>query len=130
MEFKDNKGKILAMLIDFDSINEEKYFATDNDNELQIATFNLKKEQEILRHIHPPQDRKINTTSEVLIVLEGEIEFTLYDDDLELCHSAVAKKGNLLVLMSGGHGLKILQDTKFIEVKQGPYDEKIDKVRF
>ena len=118
------------MLIDYDSINEEKYYATDNDNELQIATFNLKKEQEILRHIHPPQDRKINTTSEVLIVLEGEIEFTLYDDDLELCHSAVAKKGNLLVLMSGGHGLKILQDTKFIEVKQGPYDEKIDKVRF
>jgi len=130
MEFKDKKGKILAMMIDFDSINEEKYFATDNDNELQIATFNLKKEQEILRHIHPPQDRKITTTSEVLIVLDGEIEFTLYDDDLELCHSSLATKGNLLVLMSGGHGLKILKDTKFIEVKQGPYDEKIDKVRF
>ena len=106
MEFKDKKGKILAMLIDFDSINEEKYFATDNDNELQIATFNLKKEQEILRHIHPPQDRKINTTSEVLIVLEGEIQFTLYDDDLELCHSAVAKKEIYLYLCLVGMVLR------------------------
>jgi hypothetical protein len=32
--------------------------------------------------------------------------------------------------MSGGHGLKLLEESKFIEVKQGPYDEKTDKVRF
>ena len=130
MEFKDKRGKVLALLINFDAIIEEKYFATENDNELQIATFNLKKDEEILRHIHPPQNRKITTTSEVLIVLDGEIEFNLYDEDLEFCHSDIATKGNILVLLSGGHGLKILKDTKFLEVKQGPYDEKIDKVRF
>jgi len=42
----------------------------------------------------------------------------------------VAKKGNLLALFKGGHGLKVLSDTKFLEVKQGPYDEEIDKTRF
>ena len=105
MEFKDKKGKILAMLIDL-TLSMKKNTATDNDNELQIATFNLQKEQEILRHIHPPQDRKINTTSEVLIVLEGEIEFTLYDDDLELCHSQLQKKEIYLYLCLAGMVLR------------------------
>ena len=59
-----------------------------------------------------------------------EIEFSIYDEELEFCESGVAKKGNLLALFKGGHGLKVLNDTKFLEVKQGPYDEEIDKTRF
>ena len=41
MEIKDKNGSLLAMLIDYGSISESKYFVTDNDAELQIATFNL-----------------------------------------------------------------------------------------
>ena len=29
-----------------------------------------------------------------------------------------------------GHGIEVLEDTKFIESKQGPYLEDVDKVRF
>jgi len=36
----------------------------------------------------------------------------------------------MLILISGGHGLNVKKNTKFIEVKQGPYNESIDKVRF
>ena len=130
MEIKDKNGSLLAMLIDYGSISESKYFVTDNDAELQIATFNLEKNIEILKHIHPPQNRNIETTGEVLVVLEGEIEFEIYDEELNFCKSGIAKAGNMLILIRGGHGLKILDDAKFIEVKQGPYDESIDKVRF
>ena len=42
MEIKDKNGSLLAMLIDYGSI-ARKYFVTDNDAELQIATFNLEK---------------------------------------------------------------------------------------
>ena len=33
-------------------------------------------------------------------------------------------------MISGGHGVKINENCKFIEVKQGPYIDEIDKVRF
>lgn len=130
MEIKDKKGKLLAMLIDFESVNHSKHFATYNDHELQVATFNLKKNEEILKHIHPLQNRTIKTTSEVLIVLKGKIEYEIFDEDLEFCESGIVESGSILVLINGGHGLRILDDAKFIEVKQGPYNEKTDKVRF
>ena len=86
--------------------------------------------KEIIKHIHPPQQRNTKTTSEVLIVLKGQIEYEIYDEELEFCESGIVESGNMLVLINGGHGLKMLEDAKFIEVKQGPYDESIDKVRF
>ena len=39
------------------SNKESKFFVTDNEAELQVATFNLEKNDNILKHIHPPQQR-------------------------------------------------------------------------
>ena len=30
----------------------------------------------------------------------------------------------------GGHGFEILEDSEMIEVKQGPYYKKVDKIKF
>ena len=73
MKIYDKNDELLALLLDFNKIEDSKYFATENSQELQVASFKLNKDEEILRHIHPPQDRNIKTTSEVIIVLEGEI---------------------------------------------------------
>ena len=34
------------------------------------------------------------------------------------------------MLVSGGHGFKVLEEVEMIEVKQGPYYGEQDKVRF
>jgi hypothetical protein len=34
------------------------------------------------------------------------------------------------MLSGGGHGFKVLKNTKMIEVKQGPYSLSMDKVKF
>ena len=130
MEIKDKNGKLLAMVVDYISNKESKFFVTDNEAELQVATFSLEKNDNILKHIHPPQQRSVNTTSEVLIILDGEIEYEIFDEDLEFCQSGIINGGSMLILISGGHGLNVKKNTKFIEVKQGPYNESIDKVRF
>ena len=58
------------------------------------------------------------------------MEFEIYDKNLELVTTEIIGSGEAVALISGGHGIKILEDTKFFEVKQGPYIEKIDKKRF
>ena len=92
--------------------------------------FMLQKEDIILRHCHPNQKRSINTTSEVIVVQSGTLEVDIYDKNHEFVDSFELNEGDIGILIDGGHGIKIIEDCKFVEVKQGPYDEKTDKVRF
>ena len=38
----DSEGNLLALVIPFESIKEEKYFPTENSQEMQVAAFNLR----------------------------------------------------------------------------------------
>jgi quercetin dioxygenase-like cupin family protein len=126
----DNNNKLLAIYIKYNSSQDEKNFVTDDHFEFQVATFNLPKDTEILRHYHPEQKREINGTSEVIVVQEGTMSLDIYSDENTLVESIKLKKGDVVNMISGGHGIKIDDDCKFIEVKQGPYFDEIDKVRF
>ena len=130
MIIKDKNENILAFFIFGNDILEGKNFVTKDESQFQLASFLLNKDEVIEKHFHPNQHRNIKNTSEVLVLLDGSIEVTIYDDNLELVASQIINSGDTVALMSGGHGLKLLEESKFIEVKQGPYDEKTDKGRF
>ena len=130
MKIFDENNKLLAIFIKSEKILDGKNFETEDEQELQLASFKLEKGVEIEKHYHPPQERKVSNTSEVLIMIEGEILVDIYDDNLKLISSEMINKGDTVALISGGHGLKIKKDARFIEVKQGPYIEEQDKVRF
>ena len=130
MKINDSKNNLLAIIIRSDDIPEGKYFETENEQSIQLASFKLKEETIIEKHIHPKQERKILNTSEVLIMLEGEMEVTIYDEELNFVQSETIYAGDTLGLFSGGHGLKLQKDSKFIDVKQGPYNPETDKKRF
>tara|TARA_B100000900_G_scaffold320478_1_gene279716 strand:+ start:223 stop:615 length:393 start_codon:yes stop_codon:yes gene_type:complete len=130
MIIKDNEGNLLAIILRTQDTNDSKFFATENESELQLASFKLQKGEEILRHYHPKQERKINLTSEVLVVTNGKIKVEIYDNNLELNTTEIINKGEVVALYNGGHRIIMVEDSKFIEVKQGPYDPKTDKKHF
>jgi hypothetical protein len=45
----------------------------------------------------------------------------LYTDDQVLLCSREVVSGDVVLLLSGGHGFHLLEDTVLLEVKQGPY---------
>ena len=65
--------------------------------------------------------RKISGTSEVLIILSGKMKIDFYSDKKDFLFSKIVNKNDIIILIKGGHGFKILQNCKFIEVKQGPF---------
>ena len=130
MEIRDKNNKLLAMIFSPNDYKDEKYFLTEDSNEFQIAQFNLDEATEIKRHIHKDQERKINKTSEVIIVNEGSLELEIYDEELKLVTKEIVNQGQVIALFNGGHGFKTLSKSKFLEVKQGPYVEDQDKERF
>ena len=126
-----DEGVILATIIKgSDDVKTKKNFYTNNQDEFQVASFNLDKDEVIDRHYHPSQIRTVIKTSEVIIVQEGSIILTLYNKGLEKVDDVILNRGDIAILIDGGHELKMESDCKFIEVKQGPYDEHKDKKRF
>ena len=53
-----------------------------------------------------------------------------YDDYEDYLESVILYQGDTILLVSGGHGFKALEELEMIEIKQGPYAGENDKVRF
>ncbi|GAB6265210.1 MAG: hypothetical protein STSR0001_06550 [Methanothrix sp.] len=53
-----------------------------------------------------------------------------YNEHHDPVASRELKTGDILILAGGGHGFRMLEDTVFIEIKQGPYAGQDDKERF
>jgi hypothetical protein len=67
--------------------------------------------------------RTITTKSvqEVLHIEYREVEANLYNNNGEKVESSILNSGNTILLLSGGHGFRILEDARMLEIKQGPY---------
>ena len=91
---------------------------------------NHKKNHIILPHRHNRRKSKIFLTTEVIIILEGLLRVDFYDNKENYLFSKKLYSNDLIMLSNGGHGFKVLKDTKMIEVKQGPYSLSMDKVKF
>lgn len=85
---------------------------------------------EVTRHTHVPLERHIVGTSEVLLVREGRCLVDIYTDDHELVVTRELGQGDILLMINGGHGFRMTEDTVLFEVKQGPYIGLNEKERF
>lgn len=81
-------------------------------------------------HTHRPIERRITGTAEVLVVRKGRCEVDLFDDDRSLVATRELRQGDILILIGGGHGFRMIEDTVLLEVKQGPYLGLDEKERF
>lgn len=130
MQIYDNEKNLIAIIVKAKEIKESKKFLTLPTEEFQFGSFNLKSSEVIQKHIHNKQERKIYNTSEALVVISGKLEIDFYDNNMYFLEKHVLSPGDSILIISGGHGIKILEDCKFVEFKQGPYLENKDKVRF
>ena len=75
MKIIQKDGLKYALHFNFDNAKESKNFITDHSDPFQVGVFNLKKNENIERHVHNEIEREVKTTSEALIVLNGKIKF-------------------------------------------------------
>lgn len=64
------------------------------------------------------------------MVKKGRCWADFYRDDNSLLCSREMGPGDVLVLVGGGHGFRMVEDTVLVEIKQGPYLGLDDKQRF
>ena len=130
MIVKDQNKNIVCVVQYFDEIENERRFLTEDNEEMQYASFKYKKNTEVQRHFHNLNERNISTTAEGIVVLEGSIEIEIYDNSKNFLETIALNEKDSILMLAGGHKIIVLEDCKFIEFKQGPYDSEIDKTLF
>jgi len=132
MELIENitwQGVPLAYIIRGKLNPTQTTFLTPPEFKQQVGFIVYPAGGEIQRHVHRPLERHLVGTSEVLIVRRGRCEIDIYNDERELVATRELGQGDIMLMVGGGHGFRMLEDTVFLEVKQGPYtglDEKSD----
>src|SRR5213080_5226101 len=130
MELLENitwQGVPLAYIIRGKLNNTQTNFLTPPKFKQQVGFIDYPAGGEIQRHMHRPLERHLVGTSEVLIVRLGRCEIDIYNDERELVATRELGRGDIMLMVGGGHGFRMLEDTVLLEVKQGPYtgiDEK------
>jgi len=123
-------GEILAIFIRHEPSLEGINFITPSSFSQQVAQMRHPAGKTIAPHIHNHVVREVVITQEVLIIKSGKLRVDLYDDQRNYVESRIIGAGDAVLLASGGHGFKILEDIDMIEVKQGPHVGETDKTRF
>jgi hypothetical protein len=54
----------------------------------------------------------------------------VYDDNKDLVATRDLYQNDVVLMVGGGHGFRIIEDTVFLEIKQGPYLGADDKELF
>jgi hypothetical protein len=124
------RGIPLAYIIRSSLDPEQTRFFTPPEFNHQVGFVVYPAGGMIAPHTHRPIERHINGTSEVLVVRKGRCKVDLYTEDHVFAETRELSCGDILLLISGGHGFRMLEDTVLLEIKQGPYTGLEEKERF
>lgn len=105
-------------------------FFTPDQYSQQLASMSYPEGKVIPAHTHNPVRREVFYTQEALFIRKGQVRVDFFSPQQEYRCSRVLCAGDVILLISGGHGFEALEDLNMVEVKQGPYTGDNDKTRF
>ena len=123
-------GEILAVLVTRDAQFSETTFVSDPGAPLQLGFVVYGEGQTLPRHVHVPLNRSLGITCEYVAVRKGSCAIDIYDDQKHLVAQRELREGDAVLLLGGGHGFHMHEDTVLTEVKQGPYFGEGEKQLF
>jgi hypothetical protein len=96
-------------------------FPTSVECEFQFGFGTVEQDKNLTSHIHKRVERVINTTSEFLYVVDGEMTIEVYSEDEAYVETVILNSNQALLQHIGGHKISLKKGTKYFEIKQGPY---------
>ena len=124
---KDNE--LLAIIVRR-SIQDPLNFVTPDEFPIQLGFHNRKKGEEVSAHSHRPIEELKNLPAhEMFHVIQGKVQFNIFDNKKELTKQVILEDGDT-IFSTSGHSVVFLEDSKVLEVKQGPYRGKEEEKEF
>jgi len=117
-------GKLWAVVIRGGKVAPGVHFVTTEDNALQVGKQLRARGTLIAPHAHcaVAAKKQDGFLQEVLHIERGKLKTVFYADDGTVVDECILEAGDTILLIQGGHGFEILEDTQMLEIKMGPYD--------
>ena len=126
-----HKKKLFALIVRSNFRKKKGInFFTPKETTQQFGYMKHKRGHIIKPHKHNRRLTKIIRTTEVILLLKGLLRVDFYNNKKKYLFSKKVYAGDIIMLVNGGHGFKVLKDIEMIEVKQGPYSLSADKTKF
>jgi quercetin dioxygenase-like cupin family protein len=113
-------GRTLAIIGKRPQVDGIKFITQPKDT-FQVGIMERPKGYAVAPHRHPDRSITITSISEFFYVESGKVRLTLFDDAWNEVAKEEIAAGGFALILSGGHGVEFLEDTRIHEVKQGPY---------
>lgn len=99
---------------------EKSVFFTKPDNPMQLGVIKHEAGYIGKPHIHK-KPKVFPDIQEVLYIIKGIAAIDFFDKDGRKLKETTLKEGDTILLMFGGHAIRVLEDLECLAVKQGPY---------
>ena len=129
MKIIQHNDRIVALIFQPDESNTPgTTFFTPSEVSMQVGYLKYRSGESIQAHTHRSVRKTVEGITEVAIVQSGSCEATLYTEEGVQLTTQTLKSGEALVMLSGGHSFRMLEDTVLYLIKQGPFTGDEDKL--
>tara|TARA_B100000579_G_scaffold370507_1_gene332574 strand:- start:168 stop:596 length:429 start_codon:yes stop_codon:yes gene_type:complete len=130
LEIVNDGDDAIAYFIDPKWEPNQTTFLTPDHFGQQMGMIVYSAGEHIIPHQHLPVTRKVEGTTECILVKKGKCYIDIYNKKKDLIFTKEMCEGEIVLLLGGAHGFRMIEDTILFEVKQGPYVGEDDKKRF
>lgn len=126
----DHEGTTIAIIISNKYNEDGIHFFTRSDFSQQLGYMKHPSGKVIEPHVHNAVTREVYYTNEVLFIRNGKLRVDFYDTQQRYLKSRLLEAGDVILLISCGHGFEVIEEVEMFEVKQGPFAGDMDKTKF
>src|SRR3984893_5515637 len=123
-------GELCAIIVPASFDKPGIQFFTPNELSQQLASMSYSPGKIIPAHTHNPLRRDKSYTLGAIFYIKVKLRVDFFSMQREYHTSRILCPGDVILLISGGHGYEVLEELNMVEVKQGPYAGEMDKTRF
>jgi len=123
VERVEHQGNILAIVVrsKFEYVGTTCF--TPTDFTLQLMIMVKRKGESAKAHLHRPTSSPHEpwvSRHEILHIISGQVKVELFSVDGQPADQVMLYAGDT-ILITAGHRISYLKDTKVLEIKEGPY---------
>jgi|SRR3989344_683716 len=121
-EFVRVDNDLLALVVRHDFVPEKLSFPTPENFGLQLGIHSRKRGDVVEAHGHVPFENLAIAAQEFFYVVTGKVEVDVFHRGKK--HSTIVLGVGDMILLNCAHGMRFSQDSRIVEIKQGPYRGK------
>jgi len=120
-EIRAADGELIAVVVRGSYRPDGVRFLSGPDDALQMGVSGYRRGVSVAPHSHRSREVRVQTGQEIIHVDLGKVSVEIFDRKDRFLARTLLTSGDTIHFLAGGHGLSMEEDTRIIEVKQGPY---------